>query len=54
MGRLVLSSLPSQEFIGPDYEDGRVACHIYADSIELHVFRSTEEVVPPLDYEVVT
>jgi hypothetical protein len=41
MRRLVLSSLPSQEFIGPYFKDGRVARHIYAlrrrffaDSIE--------------------
>jgi hypothetical protein len=60
MGRLVLSSLLSQENHGPDYEDGRVTRHIYAlrrqffaDSIELHVFRSTEEVIPPPAYEVV-
>jgi site-specific DNA-cytosine methylase len=60
MGRLVLSSLPSQEYHGPDYEDERVTRHIYAlrrrffaDSIELHVFRSTEEVIPPPACKVV-
>jgi hypothetical protein len=60
MGRLVLSSLPSREYHNPDYEDGRVTRHIYAlrrrffaDSIELHVFRSTEEVISPSGYKVV-
>jgi hypothetical protein len=59
-GRLVLSSLPSREYHGPDYEDERGALHIYAlrrrffaDVIELHVFRSTEAVIPPPGYEVV-
>jgi hypothetical protein len=59
MGRLVLSSLPIHEYHGPDYEDGRVTRHIYAlrrrlfaDSIELHVFRSTKEVIPLPRYEV--
>jgi hypothetical protein len=59
-GRMVLSSLPSREYCGPDYEDERGAPHIYAlrrrffaDVIELHVFRSTEAVVPPPGYEVV-
>jgi hypothetical protein len=59
-GRLVLSSLPSREYHGPDHEDERGALHIYAlrrrffaDVIELHVFRSTEAVILPPDYEVV-
>jgi hypothetical protein len=59
-GRMVLSSLPSTEYRGPDYEAERGAPHIYAlrrrffaDVIELHVFRSTEAVVPPPGYEVV-
>jgi hypothetical protein len=57
-GRTVLSSLPSREYHGPDYEP-RVP-HIYAprrrffaDIIELHVFRSTEAIIPPPGYEVV-
>jgi hypothetical protein len=57
-GRMVLSSLPSREYHGPDYERG--VPHIYAlrwrffaDIIELHVFRSTEAIIPPLGYEVV-
>jgi hypothetical protein len=56
-GRMVLSSLPSQ-YHGPDYEPG--VPHIYAlrrrffaDIIELHVFRSTEAIIPPPGYEVV-
>jgi hypothetical protein len=60
MGRLVLSSLPSREYHGPDYVDERGPRHIYAlrrrffaDVIELHVFCDTEEVVPPPGYEVV-
>jgi hypothetical protein len=51
-GRMVLSSLPSREYHGPDYEPG--VPHIYAlrrqffaDIIELHVFRSTEAIIPP-------
>jgi hypothetical protein len=59
-GRMVLSSLPSREYRGPDYENERGAPHIYAlrrrffaDVIELHVFCSTEAVVPPPGYEVV-
>jgi hypothetical protein len=59
-GRMVLSSLPGREYHGPDYEDQRGALHIYAlrrrffaDVIELHVFRSTEAVIPPPGYEVV-
>jgi hypothetical protein len=57
-GRMVLSSLPSREYHGPDYEPG--VPHIYAlrrrffaDIIELHVFRSTEAIIPPPGYEVV-
>jgi hypothetical protein len=57
-GRMVLSSLPSPEYHGPDYEPG--VPHIYAlrrrffaDIIELHVFRSTEAIIPPPGYEVV-
>jgi hypothetical protein len=34
MGRLVLSSLLSQEYRGPDYEDGRVARHINAEAVQ--------------------
>jgi hypothetical protein len=59
-GRMVLSLLPSREYRGPDYENEGGAPHIYAlrrrffaDVIELHVFRSTEAVVPPPGYEVV-
>jgi hypothetical protein len=59
-GRMVLSSLPSREYRGPDYKNERGAPHIYAlrrrfftDVIELHVFRSIEAVVPPPGYEVV-
>jgi hypothetical protein len=55
---MVLSSLPSREYHGPDYEPG--VPHIYAlgrrffaDIIELHVFRSTEAIIPPPGYEVV-
>jgi hypothetical protein len=57
-GRMVLSSLPSREYHGPDYEPG--VPHIYAlrrrffaDIIKLHVFRSTEAIIPPPGYEVV-
>jgi hypothetical protein len=57
-GRIVSSLLPSREYHGPDYEPG--VPHIYAvrrrfiaDIIELHVFRSTEAVVPPPGYEMV-
>jgi hypothetical protein len=57
---MVLSSLPSREYRDPDYEDERGAPRIYAlrrrffaDVIELHVFRSTEAVVPPPGYKVV-
>jgi hypothetical protein len=57
-GRMVLSSLPSREYHGPDYEPG--VPHIYAlrrwffaDIIKLHVFRSTEAIIPPSGYEVV-
>jgi hypothetical protein len=57
-GRTVLSSVPSREYHGPDYEPG--VPHIYAlrrrffaDIIELHVFRSTEAIIPPPGYEVV-
>jgi hypothetical protein len=57
-GRTVLSSLPSREYHGPDYEPG--VPHIYAlrrrffaDIIKLHVFRSTEAIIPRPDYEVV-
>jgi hypothetical protein len=57
-GRMVLSSLPSREYYGPDYERG--VPHIYAlrrrlfaDIIELHVCRSTEAIIPPPGYEVV-
>jgi hypothetical protein len=60
MGRLVLSSLPSREYHGPDEVDERRPRRIYAlrrrfyaDVIELHVFRKTKEVVPPPGYEVV-
>jgi hypothetical protein len=56
--RMVLSSLPSREYHGPDYKLG--VPHIYAlrrrffaDIIELHVFRSTEVIVPPPSYEMV-
>jgi hypothetical protein len=56
--RTVLSSLHSREYHGPDYEPG--VSHIYAlrrrffaDIIELHVFRSTEAIVPPPSYKVV-
>jgi hypothetical protein len=59
-GRIVLSSLPSREYRGPDYADELGAPHIYAlrrrffaNVIELHVFRSTEAVIPPPGYEVV-
>jgi hypothetical protein len=59
-GRMVLSSLPSREYRGPDYEAKRGSPNIYAlrrrffaDVIELHVFRSTEAVAPPPGYEVV-
>jgi hypothetical protein len=59
-GRMVLSSLPSREYHGPDYVDEQgprriyaLRRRIYADLIELHVFRNTEEVVPPPGYEVV-
>jgi predicted RNase H-like HicB family nuclease len=55
---LTVSSLPSREYHGPDYEPG--VPHIYAlrrrffaDIIELHVFRSTEAIIPPTGYEVV-
>jgi hypothetical protein len=58
MGRMVLSSPPSREYHGPDYEPG--VPHIYAlrrrffaDIIKLHVFRSTEAIIPPPGYEVV-
>jgi hypothetical protein len=54
----VLLSLPSREYHGPDYEPE--VPHIYAmrrrffaDIIELHVFRSTEAIIPPPGYEVV-
>jgi hypothetical protein len=57
-GRMVLSSLPSREYHGPDYKPG--VPHIYAlrrrffaNIIELHVFRSTEAIIPPPDYEAV-
>jgi hypothetical protein len=57
-GRMVLSSLPSREYHGPDYEPG--VPHIYAmrrrffaNINELHVFRSTEAIIPPPGYEVV-
>jgi site-specific DNA-cytosine methylase len=57
-GRMVLSSLPSRKYHGPDYEPGMP--HIYAlprrlfaDIIKLHVFRSTEAIIPPPGYEVV-
>jgi hypothetical protein len=57
---MVLSSLPSREYRGPDYENEGGAPHIYAlrrrffaDVIELHVFRSTKAVVLPPGYEVV-
>jgi hypothetical protein len=57
-GRMVLSSLPSREYHGPDYEPG--APHIYAlrrrffaDIIKLHVFRRTKAIIPPPGYEVV-
>jgi hypothetical protein len=55
---MVLSSLPSREYHGSDYEPG--VPHIYAlrrrffaDIIELHVFCSTEAIIPPPGYEVV-
>jgi hypothetical protein len=48
---MVLLLLPSREYHGPDYEPG--VPHIYAlrrrffaDIIELHVFRSTEAIIP--------
>jgi hypothetical protein len=57
-GRMVLLSLPSREYHGPDYEPG--VPHIYAlrrrffaDIVELHVFCSTEAIIPPPGYEVV-
>jgi hypothetical protein len=57
-GRMVLSSLPSREYHGPDYEPG--VPHIYAlrrqffaDIIELLVFCSTEAMISPPGYEVV-
>jgi hypothetical protein len=57
-GTLVLSSLPSRKYHGPAYERG--VPHIYAlrkrffaDIIELHVFCSTEAIIPPPGYEVV-
>jgi hypothetical protein len=56
--RIMLLSLPSREYHRPYYEPG--VLHIYAlrrrffaDIIELHVFRSTEAIIPPPDYEVV-
>jgi hypothetical protein len=55
---MVLSSLPSREYHGPDYEPG--SPHMYAlrrrffaDIIELHVFRSTKAIIPPPGYKVV-
>jgi hypothetical protein len=57
-GRMVLSSLPSRGYHGPDYEQG--VPHIYAlrrrffaDIIKLHVFRSTGAIIPPPGYKVV-
>jgi hypothetical protein len=54
----VLSFLPSREYHGSDYEPE--VPHIYAlrrrlfaDIIKLHVFRSTEAIIPPPGYEVV-
>jgi hypothetical protein len=57
-GRIVLSLLPSWEYHGPDYEPGvpniyMLRRQFFADIIELHVFRSTEAIIPPPDYEVV-
>jgi hypothetical protein len=59
-GCMVLSSLPSREYHGPAYVDEQGPRRIYAlrrrfyaDLIELHVFRNTEEVVLPPGYEVV-
>jgi hypothetical protein len=56
--RMVLSSLPSREYHGPDYEPGVPHIHalrrrFFADIIELHVFCSTEAIIPPPAYEVV-
>jgi hypothetical protein len=55
---MVLSSPPSREYLGPDYEPGLP--HIYAlrrrffaNIIELHVFRSTEAIIPPPGYAMV-
>jgi hypothetical protein len=57
-GRMVLSSLPSREYHGPDYERGvpqiyALRRRFFADIIELHVFRSTEAIIPPPGYKVV-
>jgi hypothetical protein len=57
-GRMVLSSLPNREYHGPDYEPGvphiyALRRRIFADIIELHVFRSMEAIIPPPGYEVV-
>jgi hypothetical protein len=55
---MVLSSLPSRMYHGPDYEPD--VPHIYAlrrrffaDIIKLHVFRSTEAIILPPGYKVV-
>jgi site-specific DNA-cytosine methylase len=55
---MVLSSLPSREYHGPNYEPGvphidALRRRFFADIIELHVFRSTEAIIPPPGYEVV-
>jgi hypothetical protein len=55
---MVLSSLSSREYHGPDYEPGVPHIHalrrgFIADIIELHVFRSTEAIISPPGYEVV-
>jgi hypothetical protein len=58
-GRMVLSSLPSREYHGPDYEPGvphnyALRRRFFADIIELHVSApSTEAIIPPPGYEVV-
>jgi hypothetical protein len=51
-GRMVLSTLPSRKYHGPDCEPG--VPHIYAlrrrfsaDVIKQHVFHSTEAIIPP-------